>query len=83
MSYADDFVFWIDNLEKMGLAKRSRSSEDGRLVIVTLQPKGHKLMEHLFPEFNRHEIDVVGPVAKNQRVALADMLRAITAKIEG
>lgn len=73
----------LSTLEKMGLAKRSRSSEDGRLVIVTLQPKGHKLMEHLFPEFNRHEIDVVGPVAKNQRVALADMLRAITAKIEG
>lgn len=73
----------LSTLEKMGLAKRSRSSEDGRLVIVTLQPKGHKLMEQLFPEFNRHEVDVVEPVGKGQRVALADMLRAITAKIEG
>lgn len=73
----------LTTLEKMGLAKRSRSSEDGRLVIVTLLPKGHKLMESLFPEFNRHEVDVVEPVSKSQRVALADMLRAITAKIDG
>lgn len=73
----------LSTLEKMGLAKRSRSSEDGRLVIVTLQPKGHKLMEQLFPEFNRHEVEVVESVTKSQRIALADMLRAITAKIDG
>ncbi|MEN9740803.1 MAG: hypothetical protein RLZ72_1069 [Actinomycetota bacterium] len=73
----------LTTLEKMGLAKRSRSAEDGRLVIVTLLPAGHKLMEKLFPEFNKHEVEVVEPVAKGQRRALADSLRAITAKIEG
>lgn len=73
----------LTTLEKMGLAKRSRSATDGRLVIVTLLPAGHALMEQLFPAFNRHEIDVVEPVEPGQRRTFADMLRAITAKIDG
>lgn len=73
----------LTTLEKMGLVKRSRSTSDGRLVIVTLKPAGHKLMETLFPEFNRHEVDVVSPISENDRRSLADMLRTITAKIDG
>jgi DNA-binding MarR family transcriptional regulator len=73
----------LTTLEKMGLVKRSRSATDGRMVIVTVLPAGHKLMETLFPEFNRHEVDVVSDIKDNDRQALADMLRAITAKIGG
>jgi hypothetical protein len=40
-------------------------------------------METLFPEFNRHEVDIVSDIKTDDRQALADMLRAITAKIEG
>lgn len=73
----------LSTLEKRGLAQRSRSAEDGRLVLVTLTPEGEKLMADLFPKFNKQEVEVVSPVAKGQRASLADMLRAITAKIEG
>ncbi|MFA9277257.1 MAG: MarR family winged helix-turn-helix transcriptional regulator, partial [Rhodoluna sp.] len=73
----------LSTLEKMDLVIRSRSTEDGRLVLVTLTKKGQALMETLFPAFNRQEIEVVSPVADNKRGDLADMLRAITAKIEG
>ena len=73
----------LTTLEKMGLVTRSRSQSDGRLVIVTLLPAGQALMEKLFPAFNREEVDVVSPVAKGQRQELIEMLRAITARIEG
>ena len=73
----------LSTLEKMDLVIRSRSAEDGRLVLVTLTKKGQDLMETLFPAFNRQEVEVVSPVADNKRSDLADMLRAITAKIEG
>jgi len=73
----------LTTLEKMGFVKRSRSATDGRMVIVTVLPAGHNLMETLFPEFNRHEVDVVSDIKDNDRQALADMLRAITAKIGG
>lgn len=73
----------LSTLEKMELVVRSRSTEDGRLVLVTLTKKGQNLMETLFPAFNRQEVEVVSPVPDNKRGDLADMLRAITAKIEG
>ena len=73
----------LSTLEKMDLVVRARSSEDGRLVLVTLTKKGQALMETLFPAFNRQEVEVVSPVPDNKRGDLADMLRAITAKIEG
>ena len=73
----------LSTLEKMDLVIRSRSAEDGRLVLVTLTKKGQALMETLFPAFNRQEVEVVSPVADNKRGDLAHMLRAITAKIEG
>ena len=73
----------LSTLEKRGLAMRSRSADDGRLVLVTLTPEGEKLMADLFPKFNKQEVEVVSPLGKGQRVALADMLRAITAKLDG
>jgi DNA-binding MarR family transcriptional regulator len=73
----------LSTLEKRGLAMRSRSADDGRLVLVTLTPAGEKLMADLFPKFNKQEVEVVAPLGQGQRVALADMLRAITAKLDG
>jgi len=73
----------LSTLEKLELVRRERSATDGRLVLVKLTPQGKALMETLFPAFNRQEIEVVSPVAVNKRGDLADMLRAITANIEG
>jgi MarR family transcriptional regulator, 2-MHQ and catechol-resistance regulon repressor len=39
----------IDNLEKRGLVKRERDSEDRRLYRVTLTPLGRKLIKNIFP----------------------------------
>ena len=45
----------LTTLESRGLAERTRSEIDGRLVDVTLTPKGRKLMRSLFPKFNTEE----------------------------
>lgn len=68
----------LKTLEKMDLAERSRSEEDGRLVLVSLTEKGHKLMEELFPAFNRQEIEVSSNIPAADRAHFADMLRALT-----
>ena len=73
----------LSTLEKLELVLRERSAADGRLVLVKLTTQGKALMETLFPAFNRQEIEVVSPVSDNKRGDLADMLRAITANIEG
>ena len=73
----------LNTLEKMELVQRSRSTDDGRLVLVTLTTEGQQLMEKLFPAFNKQEVEIAGPIKPADRQPLADMLRAITAKIEG
>jgi len=46
----------IDNLEKQGLVRRERSTEDRRFVAVHLTEAGRKLIEEIFP---RHVSTIV------------------------
>ncbi len=68
----------LKTLEKMGLAERSRSDADGRLVLVNLTEKGHQLMETLFPAFNRQEVEITSNIPAGDRAKFADMLRMLT-----
>lgn len=72
----------LKTLEKFGFAERSRSQDDGRLVLVSLTTSGRELMEHLFPAFNRQEIDLIAHVPAPDRGNFADMLRMLTAYTE-
>jgi len=72
----------LQTLESRGLIKRNRSQEDKRLVLVTLTAKGRKLMVSLFPEFNRHEQEVLSGLSAQQKRELAKALRQITAFTE-
>ena len=68
----------LSTLEKRGLLVRKKSKSDGRLVIVELTNKGRKLMDTLFPAFNKQETAVANSVTPSKQGVLADQLRAIT-----
>lgn len=72
----------LNTLEKRGLATRKRSSADGRLMLVKLTNRGRKLMEQLFPLFNKEEQFVASAIANAQQAAVADALRKITEKTD-
>lgn len=73
----------LNTLEKRGLASRKRSKDDGRLVLVSLTSKGKKLMEQLFPLFNKQEQFIASALDAKSQVAAAAALRAITENVEG
>ena len=73
----------LSTLEGRGLLVRKKSKDDGRLVIVELTNKGRKLMDTLFPAFNKQETAIANTVAQSKQGALADQLRAITKFAEG
>ncbi len=73
----------LKTLEAKKLAKRTRSPEDGRLVLVDLTTKGRKLMESLFPEFNEREAFIVQGLSQSERKSTAQSLRTITTFLEG
>lgn len=73
----------LNTLEKRGLAARKRSKDDGRLVLVSLTSKGKKLMEQLFPLFNKEEQHIASALNIASQKSVAEALRKITEKLEG
>jgi DNA-binding MarR family transcriptional regulator len=68
----------LNTLEKRGYSTRKRSKDDGRLVIVSMTAKGRKLMEQLFPLFNKQEQFVASALSIKSQPIVADGLRKIT-----
>lgn len=70
-------------LERRGLITRRMHPADARRVLLAMSAQGAKLMETLFPEFNRAEQFVTGGLTEAERLALASSLRAIVQQLEG
>jgi DNA-binding MarR family transcriptional regulator len=72
----------LKTLEKRGLTKRQAHDEDGRLVLVSLEPKGEAVIERLFPAFNASEIQVSNALSDREKNQLATLLRKIVRSVE-
>jgi DNA-binding MarR family transcriptional regulator len=72
----------LKTLEKRGLARRRAHAEDGRLVLVSLEPKGLAVIERLFPAFNMSETFVSASLSTPEKDQLASLLRKIIRSVE-
>ena len=72
----------MKTLEGRGLITRTRSSKDGRLVLVKLTVKGRKMMKQLFPQFNNGERLAVAELNRSNLGIFADLLRAVTITVD-
>jgi MarR family transcriptional regulator, organic hydroperoxide resistance regulator len=72
----------LKTLEKRGLARRRSHEEDGRLVLVSLEPKGVAVIERLFPAFNLGEAHVSAGLSEREKAQLAGLLRKIIRQTE-
>jgi DNA-binding MarR family transcriptional regulator len=72
----------LKTLEKRGLARRRAHESDGRLVLVSLEPKGLGVIERLFPAFNMGEAFVSASLSDREKDQLASLLRTIIRAVE-
>jgi MarR family transcriptional regulator, organic hydroperoxide resistance regulator len=72
----------VKTLESYRYVQRTRHETDGRRVILTMSRSGRKLMEGLFPAFNKQEAYVVRGLSGKQRADLANSLRTIVEQLE-
>jgi MarR family transcriptional regulator, organic hydroperoxide resistance regulator len=72
----------LKTLEKRGLARRRAHDEDGRLVLVSLEPKGLDVIERLFPAFNAGEATISSSLTTEEKEQLAFLLRKIIRSVE-
>ena len=72
----------LKTLEKRGLVRRHAHESDGRLVLVSLEPKGCGVIERLFPAFNMGEAFVSASLSEHEKEQLASLLRTIIRSVE-
>jgi len=69
-------------LQRRGLLARRVHPGDGRRVLLALTGKGSELMDALFPKFNQAEQFVTATLSDEEKLALAQSLRAIVRHLE-
>jgi DNA-binding MarR family transcriptional regulator len=67
----------VTTLERRKLVRRKRGTTDARMVRVSLTAEGTRLIERLFPEFNREEAALTAHLSAGQQKALAGALRSL------
>ena len=72
----------VGTLEKRGLLRRRTHPDDARRVLVSLTPKGRKLMVVLFPTFNAEESFVTETLSAAEKATLARTLRKVALQVE-
>ncbi len=78
-----DMTRLIDRLEQAGWAKRDRSTEDRRVVTITLTATGRKLLDKLDePILDLHR-DTLGHLTKKEMVELNRLLVKARQVVEG
>ena len=67
----------IDNLEKRGLVRRERSSEDRRMITIVLTPTGKERIEQVFPQHASIITDEMSVLSPAEQVELGRLCRKL------
>jgi DNA-binding MarR family transcriptional regulator len=71
-----DVTRLLDRMEKRGLISRARESQDRRLVLARIAPKGLKLVNRLDKPVQKIHRKQLGHMGKDRLRALAELLAA-------
>jgi DNA-binding MarR family transcriptional regulator len=73
----------VGTLEGRGLVRRRPFPDDARRVLLTLTPRGRRLMAGLFPAFNSREVEAVAALTADEVRVLTTALRKIIEHVAG
>jgi len=71
----------MKTLHTRKLIRRNPHGEDRRRVLIALTKAGERLIERLFPEFNKHETLVVSGLSATEQLELARLLRLVLQRV--
>jgi DNA-binding MarR family transcriptional regulator len=73
----------LKTLEKRDLVRRRAHADDGRLVLVSLEPAGQAAVERLFPAFSAGGTQISSGLDAGQKAQLSDLLRTVIRAVDG
>ena len=74
---ANNLTVVVDNLEKMGLARRERSTSDRRVIYVHLTDDGLALIRQAFPPHVDAVTTLVSILSPEEQEVLGNLLRKL------
>lgn len=74
---ANNLTVVVDNLEKMNLARRERSTTDRRVIYVHLTEDGEALIRQAFPPHVEAVVQLVSILTEEEQDTLSTLLRRL------
>ena len=71
----------VDRLEKLALARRIDSSEDRRVVLAAITPKGKRILDHIRREKRKAIMDIFSSATAQERLAHVQVLEKMLARM--
>jgi MarR family transcriptional regulator, 2-MHQ and catechol-resistance regulon repressor len=71
----------VDNLEKRGLVKRVRQTEDRRMVKIILTPEGEVLIQRVFPQMVEAITCDIAVLTAEEQAQLGNLCRKLGKKL--
>lgn len=66
-----------NTLERKELCYRKVDNRDRRITYVTITDKGKQVMEELYPQFHKGEVEIVSSLTVNEQKNVSELLRRI------
>jgi DNA-binding MarR family transcriptional regulator len=66
-----------NTLERKELCTRSIDQQDRRITHVTITEKGKKIMEKLYPQFHKGEVEIVSSLSIMEQKNVSKLLRKV------
>lgn len=72
----------LDRLARLGLLKRTHSTEDRRVVLLTLTPKGERMVDEIAQQKKESIAGIFSPLTPEERTAYLEMMRKVVSQLE-
>jgi len=72
----------LDRMARLGLLKRTHSTEDRRVVLLTLTPKGEQMVDEIMEQKRQSIADIFSTLTTEERTVFTKMMQKVVKQID-
>ena len=71
----------LNRLAKLGLLKRTHSTEDRRVVLLTLTPKGEQMVDEIMKQKRQSIAEIFSPLSPEERAVYLELMQKVVGQL--